>query len=115
MGREKQDPQREPPQNTGDTLSQASPRSEILFGTAPRESKLQTICTRTPRRHPRRMAVRSRGTPYIDFTTEAPKLKRQLEQARSRQQALGQAGQRGSEEYTAAVKQTKAPEVMVPR
>lgn len=63
------------------------------------------------------MAVRSRGTPYIDFTTEAPKLKRQLEQARSRQQALGRAGQRGrgSEEYTTAVKQTKAPEVMVPR
>lgn len=47
------------------------------------------------------MAARSRGIPYIDFTAEAPKLRRQLEHARSRQQALDQAGQRSSEEYMA--------------
>ena len=47
------------------------------------------------------MAARSRGVPYIDFTAEAPTLKRQLEHARGRQQALDRAGQRCSEEYTA--------------
>lgn len=47
------------------------------------------------------MAARSRGTLFIDFTTEAPKLERQLEHARSRQQALDRAGQRSSGEYTA--------------
>lgn len=47
------------------------------------------------------MTARSRGIPYIDFTTDAPKLKRQMEQARCRQRALDQAGQRSSEEYTA--------------
>ncbi|KAL3468705.1 hypothetical protein BJX99DRAFT_110052 [Aspergillus californicus] len=44
--------------------------------------------TLAPRRRPSRMAARSRGIPYIDFTAEAPKLKRQLEHARSRQQAF---------------------------
>ncbi|KAL4915355.1 hypothetical protein BDW62DRAFT_188575 [Aspergillus aurantiobrunneus] len=47
------------------------------------------------------MAARPRGIPYIDFTAEMPKLKRQLEHARGRQQALDRTGQRSSEEYTA--------------
>jgi hypothetical protein len=47
------------------------------------------------------MAARSCGIPYIDFTAKAPELKRQLEHARSRQQALDRLGQGGSEEYTA--------------
>jgi hypothetical protein len=56
--------------------------------------------TLAPRRRPRRVAAGSRGIPFIDFTAQAPKLKRQLEHARSRQQALDRAGQRRSEEYT---------------
>ncbi|KAB8227959.1 hypothetical protein BDV23DRAFT_189444 [Aspergillus alliaceus] len=42
MTGEKQDSPREKPQDTGDALSQASPRSEAHFSTASRGSKLQT-------------------------------------------------------------------------
>ncbi|KAL3468812.1 hypothetical protein BJX99DRAFT_252455 [Aspergillus californicus] len=107
MRGEKQDSQREQHQDTRDALSQASSRSEALFCTASRGYKLQTARTLAPRKRPSRMAACSRGIPYIDFTAEAPKLKRQLEHARSRQQALNRAGQRSSEEYTALSRETE--------
>jgi hypothetical protein len=42
MRGENQDSQREQSQDTGDALSQASPRSEVLFCTAARGYKLQS-------------------------------------------------------------------------
>lgn len=77
---------------------QFSIRGHALIDALPTKFRGSTL---GPRRRPSRMAARSRGIPYIDFTAEAPKLRRQLEHARSRQQALDQAGQRSSEEYMA--------------
>ena len=80
----------------------------------PGECQQSSICrcktkfrgsTLVPRRRPRRIAARSRCVPYIDFTAEAPTLKRQLEHARSRQHALDRAGHRCSEEYTALARE----------
>ena len=61
---------------------QQSIRRHALINTLP-ATKFRGS-TLAPRRRPRRMAARSYGIPYINFTTEAPKLERQLEHARSR-------------------------------